>query len=165
MVEIAYLLKREIPELIFKVFTGDISNLTAELDRTGIAERDWIEVSRLPAGQMPAALLECDLALALRARTFSTAGVAPIKIGEYLLAGLPMIGTAGVGQVEPLIEAGVFFPVDEDVSPVWPWVRDHVLENRGALSTKARKLGLERFSLEISACAYAHALAECRVGA
>jgi hypothetical protein len=103
---------------------------------------------------MPAALMQCDLALALRQPAFSTQGVAPIKLGEYMLAGLPVIGTAGVGPVDPLIEAGVMYPLKDDVPQVWPWVRDNVISQRIAIRERSHALGLAHFSLKASVDSY-----------
>lgn len=41
-----------------------------------------------------------DLALAFREPSFSQCAVAPIKVGEYLLAGLPVVANLGVGDLE-----------------------------------------------------------------
>ncbi|WP_159299500.1 glycosyltransferase [Spiribacter sp. SSL99] len=158
MIELAQCLRTHIPNLVFRIFTGDETNLDIVLDKSGVSDRSWIEVSRLPAQEMPAALMQCDLALALRQPSFSTQGVAPIKIGEYVLAGLPVIGTESVGPVEPLIEAGVMFPLKNDVSQVWPWVRDNVIPNRLALRRRAQELGLAHFSLKASVDSYLAAL-------
>lgn len=158
MIELAQCLRTHIPNFVFRAFTGDETNLDIALDQSGVRDRSWIEVSRLPAQEMPAALMQCDLALALRQPSFSTQGVAPIKIGEYMLAGLPVIGTEGVGPVEPLIEAGVMFPLKNDVSQVWPWVRDNVIPHQVALRRRAQELGQVHFSLEASVDSYLAAL-------
>jgi glycosyltransferase involved in cell wall biosynthesis len=158
MFQIADELRKRIPQLEFRVYTGDGPVLDQILDRAGVREAAWIKVSRLPPERMPRALMECDLALALRKPAFSTQGVAPIKVGEYLLAGLPIIGTSGVGLTEPLIEANVFFPANDDFAQVWPWVRDHVIPNRASLRKEAQRLGLAHFSIENAARSYLRAL-------
>jgi len=158
MIAVAQCLRFHIPNLVFRIFTGDKTNLDAALDQLGIYDRSWIEVSRLPPGDMPAALMQCDLALALRQPAFSTQGVAPIKLGEYMLAGLPVIGTEGVGLVDPLIESGVMFPLKEDLSQVWPWVRDNVIPHQNSLRKRAQALGLAHFSLKASVDSYLPAL-------
>ena len=154
MIELAQCLRAHIPNLVFRVFTGDRANLDIALDQFGISDRSWIEVSRLPPDDMPAALMQCDLALALRQPAFSTQGVSPIKLGEYMLAGLPVIGTEGVGPVDPLIEAGVMFPLKDDVSQVWPWVRDHVISQQMAIRERSHALGLAHFSLKATVDSY-----------
>lgn len=158
MIEVAQRLRAEIPNLVFRVFTGDKTNLEIALDKSGVNDRNWIDVSRLPPEDIPAALIQCDLALALRQPAFSTQGVAPIKLGEYMLAGLPVIGTESVGPVEELIDAGVMFPLKEDVSQVWPWVRDNVLADPMAIRDRAQALGLTHFSLKASVDSYVSAL-------
>jgi len=158
MIEVANGLRVHIPNLVFRIFTGDRTNLDVALDRSAAAKISWIQVSRLPPEKMPAALMQCDLALALRQRALSTQGVAPIKLGEYLLAGLPIIGTEGVGPVKPLIEAGVMFPLKEDLSEVWPWVRDNVICQKIAVRERSHALGLAHFSLQASVDSYLAAL-------
>ena len=158
MIEVANGLRAHIPNLVFRIFTGDRTNLDVALDRSAASKISWIQVSRLPPEKMPAALMQCDLALALRQRAFSTQGVAPIKLGEYLLAGLPIIGTKGVGPVDPLIEAGVMFPLNEDLSEVWPWVRDNVICQKIAIRERSHALGLVHFSLNASVDSYLNAL-------
>lgn len=158
MLELAQLLRAHIPNLVFRIFTGDRANLDVALNHSCVFDQSWIEVSRLPPESMPAALMQCDLALALRQPAFSTQGVAPIKLGEYLLAGLPIIGTEGVGPVEPLIVSGVMFPLKEDLSQAWPWVRDNVIPHQNSLRHRAHALGLAHFSLKASVDSYLPAL-------
>ena len=164
MIELAQRLREQIPNLVFRVFTGDKCNLDMALDQSNVSDRSWIEVSRLPSEDMPAALMQCDLALALRQKAFSTQGVSPIKLGEYMLAGLPIIGTDGVGPVNPLIEAGVMLPLKEDLSQVWPWVRDNVIPHQNLLRKRAQALGLAHFCLKASVDSYFHAL-DTNIGA
>jgi glycosyltransferase involved in cell wall biosynthesis len=158
MIEVALRLRAELPNLVFRIFTGNVEALEAVLDQAGISDRDWIKASRLNPSDMPAALMECDLALALRKPEFSTQGVSPIKIGEYLLAGLPLIGTEGIGPVEPAIHAGVMHPIEQDSSHVWPWVRDEVLPQKTAIQKRSQEIGLKYFSLQSTVDSYDIAL-------
>lgn len=159
MLAIARDMRADIPELTFRIFTGDTRIADEEISRLDIEDRSWIEVKRLSPDKVPAELVQCDLAFALRKRAFSTQGVSPIKIGEYLMAGLPVVGTAGVGDVDMLIEAGVMFAVEDDTSTILPWVRDVLIPNREALRKQARDLGLKHFSIDRSVADYAQALA------
>lgn len=158
MLRLAQTLRANVPNLVFRIFTGDKANFDAVLDQLRLSDQSWIEVSHLSQESMPAALMQCDLALALRHPAFSTQGVAPIKIGEYLLAGLPVIGTAGIGPVEPLIRSGVMLPLKEDLLQVWPWVRDCVIPDQASLRERAQELGLAHFSLKASVDSYLAAL-------
>ena len=158
MIELAQCLRVHVPNLVFRIFTGDKANLDAALVQSSVIDRSWIEVSRLSPGDMPAALMQCDLALALRQPALSTQGVAPIKLGEYMLAGLPIIGTKGVGPVDPLVEAGVMLPLNDDFSEVWPWIRDNVIPDQYLLRERAQALGLAHFSLKAAVESYLPAL-------
>src|SRR5690606_14821514 len=55
--------------------------------------------------EIPAWLSAADLAFAIRKPLPSMRGVAPIKLGEYLLMGLPTIASKGIGDSEELLEA------------------------------------------------------------
>jgi glycosyltransferase involved in cell wall biosynthesis len=158
MLSIAQNLKAQIPNLVFRIFTGDKAYLKNLLDHSATFDQSWIEVLWVPPSDLPAALMECDLAIALRKLSFSSHGVAPIKLGDYALAGLPVIGTSGVGLVEPLIDAGIMLAVEDDFSTVWPWVRDNVMLNKFKIQRSARNVGLEHFTLKASVESYVCAL-------
>ncbi|MBT0813053.1 hypothetical protein KIH41_17325 [Litoribacter ruber] len=63
-----------------------------------------ILIKKIPFSQMPAYLSASDVAFSLRKPTFSTLAIAPIKLGEYLLMGLPTIATKGIGDTESLLQ-------------------------------------------------------------
>jgi glycosyltransferase involved in cell wall biosynthesis len=96
-------------------------------------------------------LAAADVGLAFRATDFSTQAIAPIKLGEYLLCGLPVIGTAHIGDTAPAISGGVFYDAStRSISDAAAWVEDTVLAERERLGTIARMVGLDRFSLRRS---------------
>lgn len=154
MIEIAQCLREQIPNFVFRVFTRDKTEFDTVLSQSKVSDLSWIEVSQKPPEEIPAALMRCDLALALRQPAFSTQGVAPIKLGEYMLAGLPVIATEGAGSVEPLIKAGVMMQVKEDPSQAWPWVRDNVIPRQVEIRKRAQEIGLAYFSLKASVDSY-----------
>ena len=55
--------------------------------------------------QMPAYLLAGDVGLSFIKPCFSKISSSPTKIGEYLAAGLPVVSTAGIGDVDALLSA------------------------------------------------------------
>jgi len=83
---------------------------------------------------------------------------APIKLAEYLLCGVPVIGTLAVGDTWPAHAAGVFF--DDRLGPeaAAEWVRCEVLPNRDSVADVARRIGEECFALDKSIEAYARVL-------
>ena len=100
-----------------------------------------------------------DAGLAYRATSFSTRAIAPIKLGEYLLCGLPAIGTATVGDTAAAVAAGVF--LDEAAGPAAAadWLLLTILPRRDAWRDTARAVGRKHFSLETSVEDYRRAIA------
>lgn len=158
MLTLSEKLNSSLPGTTLEIFTGDSRNVKLALERANLADSGWITVSEVKPFNVPSALKSCDLALALRKQCFSSQGVAPIKIGEYLMAGLPIIGTAGIGDVEPLIKAGVMFPYDGDDAAVVRWLTEQFLPNKAHFANEARRLGKELFGIERSVQGYEAAI-------
>jgi glycosyltransferase involved in cell wall biosynthesis len=158
MLELSRAIRDAIPETTLDLFTGDTQNALDALERAGLAGAKWIALRQVPPEAIPPELKLCDLALALRQKCYSTQGVAPIKIGEYLMAGLPIIGTAGVGEVDPLIEAGIMFPFEGDVAAARDWVIENFLPHKGELAYKSRKVGRDLFGIDRSIRSYEAAI-------
>lgn len=118
-------------------------------------------VKSVAVKEVPAYLACADLGLAFRQLTFSMQGVAPIKLGEYLLCGLPLVATRGIGDTHN-IDAKAGFMVDKmdeaELHSVAQWFIEHVLPNRSILRDHSRAIGLAHFSLEASAASYQRAL-------
>jgi glycosyltransferase involved in cell wall biosynthesis len=110
--------------------------------------------------RVPELLAAADVGLAFRAVNLSTRAIAPIKIGEYLLCGLPIVGTAGVGETAPASDAGIFFADSEGPEAAAEWITGTLLPNRKLLAGRARKVGLAHFSIERSVRDYLNALRE-----
>ena len=62
-----------------------------------------ITVASIPYRDVPAYINASDIAFALRKPTQSMQGVAPIKLGEYLLLGVPTIASKGIGDSEEIL--------------------------------------------------------------
>jgi len=50
------------------------------------------------------------------------------------------------------------FPLNEDLSEVWPWVRDNVICQQIVIRERSHALGLVHFSLNASVGSYLNAL-------
>jgi glycosyltransferase involved in cell wall biosynthesis len=113
--------------------------------------------------QAVAQYLGCaDLGLALRQPSFSMQAVAPIKLGEYLLCGLPVVATAGIGDTSSIVNEDIGFIVDDVNSNVQldaaaNWFVDVVLPARNAFRDRCRGVGVASFSLEKTLEGYRHA--------
>lgn len=69
-----------------------------------LALKPHVILNSVPSEKVSFYLNGGDLAFGLRKPTFSMQGVAPIKLGEYLLCGLPVIASKGIGDTEKILE-------------------------------------------------------------
>jgi glycosyltransferase involved in cell wall biosynthesis len=69
-----------------------------------------VNVGFVPPESLPAELSKADLALSLIKPCLSKVCSSPTKVGEYLAAGLPVVSTAGIGDLDALLtdEGGEF---------------------------------------------------------
>lgn len=102
-----------------------------------------------------------DVAFGLRKPTFSMQGVAPIKLGEYLLCGLPVIASKGIGDTERILENfEECYLYDHSVglppqtAQIKNFVEKAIFANRNNIAQKAQHY----FSLEAAAESYIKAI-------
>jgi len=117
-------------------------------------------VIAVPPAAVPRYLAAADLGIAYRRTSFSTQAVAPIKLAEYLLCGLPVVGTAAIGDTRPALEAGVFLDEAEGAEAAAAWLVKTIVSDRGSMRNRAREVGIANFSLARSANDYLHALGQ-----
>jgi glycosyltransferase involved in cell wall biosynthesis len=164
LAEMLHLFKRVLlrrPDARLLLLTGE-----PQVARTALAARpelsSAVRVMTVPPAEVPGFLACADLGLALRRPSFSMQAVAPIKLGEYLLCGLPVLGTHGIGDTNALLEqAGLFLNrMDEaELASAAEWFVDVALKSREAYRTRARDVGLARFSLDACVQSYLDAFA------
>lgn len=130
------------------------------LARSAISD-GLVSVESVDADAVAACLACADVGLALRVPTFSMRGVAPVKLGEYLLCGVPVVATAGVGDTGDMT-ADVAFLLEGEPSraeaQAVDWFVDTVLPAREAFRSRCRAFGMARFSLDACVDGYARAL-------
>ena len=69
----------------------------------GVASAD-IEITASDHADMPAQIARMSAAMALISPSYSKIASAPTKLAEYLGCGVPCLGNAGVGDMEPILE-------------------------------------------------------------
>lgn len=138
----------------FLLLTGDLT-----FAKTNIPEdlKPLIVISSVPFAEIPTWLQAADAGFALRQPSFSMGGVAPIKLAEYLLAGLPVVASAGIGDTDQVLqqfETSFIFkhgdPRNETYLNVHNWLSDFATSER--LKTAAHARGI--FDLENAAISY-----------
>lgn len=123
--------------------------------------RPHCDIIQLRPGAVAGFLGVCDLGLVFIHRKFSMQAVAPIKLGEYLLCGVPVLATAGIGDAEAISpDAGMLVQGmgAVELERAAAWFIDSVLPQREKYRVSSRAVGLNRFSLEASAVSYQNAL-------
>lgn len=139
--------------------------LTAQQDeirqslRQAGADLRRCHVLRVPAEEVPRYLSMADVGIALRQRSFSQQAVSPIKVSEYLLSGLHVVSSAGIGDLDDVLaEAGgtlLETCSEEGVEAVAEelLVRHHAGELQRQRQ-EVRTVGVGHFSLEACAAGY-----------
>ena len=84
--------------------------------------------------------------------------VAPVKLGEYLLCGLPVVGAAAIGDTARAIDAGVFADDRAGDDAMAERILGDWLPRREAMRAAARAVGVADFSLDRSVRDYRAAL-------
>lgn len=103
MAEFFAVARRARPDLLFLIVTqADPGPMLAELERCEIAPEDY-RVLRSAPEEIGRWLATGDYAISFVLPSFSKTASSPTKIGEYLAAGLPVLSTAGIGDVDGLL--------------------------------------------------------------
>ena len=98
--------REEDPRVFALVLTqGSTTAMAKELERCGFSRDDY-RVLRAPAEEVPRYLCAADVALSLIRPSYARRASSPTKFAEYLAAGLPMVATAGIGDLDAQIEEG-----------------------------------------------------------
>jgi hypothetical protein len=81
---------------------GDQDVIRREVSSRGIGEESYTLIS-VPHGEVPNYLVAADSALLLRDDSIINRVASPVKFAEYLLSGLPVVLTDGIGDVSTLV--------------------------------------------------------------
>lgn len=107
---------RSQPDLLFLIVTqANPAPMLRELGRNGIGAGDY-RVLRAEPEEIGRYLAAADVGLSFVRPCFSKISSSPTKIGEYLAAGLPVVSTAGIGDIDPLLRDNRVGALAEDLS-------------------------------------------------
>jgi len=107
--------------------------------------------------RVPAELFAGDIGLCLIRSSFSKVASAPTRFAEYLAAGMPVVVTRGVGDLEAIVEArgvGVVLQGDDEESITAAAARVRALAGDPDLPGRCVRLARERFDLETGTARY-----------
>ncbi|MDP1872162.1 MAG: glycosyltransferase [Gallionella sp.] len=148
-------------EIRWLILSGDIQRAEQLRQQCG-GLSDKVVAMSVDAELVPRYLGAADLGLSLRRTSYSMRAVSPVKLGEYLLCGLPAIASAGIGDTDSILDKDVGFWVDLDsldsLQSAAEWFVNDVLPNREKYQSACRRKGLGYFALDATVGGYATAL-------
>lgn len=128
----------------------------ADLARAILGGRE-ASVTTLPLRQVPSELFSGDVGLCLYVSSFSRLATAPTRLAEYLAAGMPVVVTPGVGDLEDIVEGrevGVVLRGDDEAAITDAAERLRQLLADTELSDRCRSVARELFDVETGARRY-----------
>lgn len=135
-------------KVTFLILTNEIAVFNDSIKSLGKIDLQHIIIKTVNPENIPDYLNISDLGLALRKPTFSMKAVAPIKLGEYLLCGVPVLSNVGIGDTEEILN-------DKNCGYVLKYMTDSEFEgavdwfvNSEFDTTELRKTGLKHFSID-----------------
>lgn len=144
----------------FAVILSSASNHAALRAMFPQNQQRRVRVLEVEPPLVPAYVRTFDVGLALIADSPSTRSVFPIKLGEYLLSGVPVIHVFEPQIARPGWSSEVSFRLDsetESLCELARWV-ERVQRQREQFRTRARAVGLQYCSLDSSWRTYTEAL-------
>ena len=160
MIKLVSAIRDVVPETRFAIFTGDGEAVVRDLRRHDLSEADWVTVHQVTFTEVQDALRECDVGLALRSSSVTSDSVYPLKLADYLFAGLPVVGNQ-VGDMEhELVKSEVFCDVESrDLPEIVEWCVNLLQSNRQGLRDDCVSLAERLYSLSNTTNVYRRALA------
>jgi glycosyltransferase involved in cell wall biosynthesis len=129
---------------------------TAAVSAAGVSSR-WAEVCEVAPGEVPRMLCRAQVAVMFYAPGNHLKGVMPTKLGEALACGLPIVASAGIGDVDALVEreeVGVIVRgfTQQDYVSATDRVRD-LLDNR-VMASRCRRVAQTQFDVSTGVAKY-----------
>ncbi len=142
---------RDIDPLVYALVLtqGSGARIASELTRHGFTHDDC-RVIRVEPEEVPKYLRAADVALSLRRSPFARSSMSPTKFAEYLTVGLPVIASAGIGDLDQQIEesrTGVLVERLDRESYAVAFRAVQELRRDPGLEERCRRLARERYDL------------------
>lgn len=150
--------RRRRPDTRLVVLSGAPDLARAELAKASTDLAASTVIRRAPPEEVARYIAAADVGTAFIRSTLSTLGIAPVKVGEYLLCGTPVVGAAAIGRNDGAVADGVFFDDAAGLEAAADWFVQRVLSDRDGYRDRARRAGVAGYSLRRSVDDYAAAL-------
>ena len=140
------------PKSVFLILTfNDNSKDDILISDFLVRHPNSILVKKIATNDLASFLEIADLGLSLRQESFSMSHVAPLKIREYLMCGLPIVTTVYTGDDSNLSsDFARYFSGDEaEIEILSRWLLDDVLPSRELIRVLARDYAVKNFSIDL----------------
>jgi hypothetical protein len=139
------------PDLMFLIISqADPAPMLAELDRVGAQPSDY-RVIRVEPQDVGRYLAAADFGISFIRPCFSKISSSPTKIGEYLSAGLPVVSSSRIGDVDSLLSAdGAGVLVEDFSQPCYETAAKalHQLSGDPSHAERCRRVARDQLSLQ-----------------
>lgn len=123
--------------------------------------REHIIIMSSEPVRVPRLVAAADVGLAVRSTAFSMQAVSPIKIGEYLLCGVPVIAS-GIESISSFHQFDVIKVLHDSssssVDSAVAWIRTILNRDKSEVQFVSRSLGILHFSLNSMASKFAQVI-------
>ena len=149
----------------FVILTGNRATLDPLLATRTHLEKA-LTITRVAPEEVPAYVAAADLGVAFRTPSFSQLGVCPIKVGEYLLCGVPVLSSAGIGDLDEQLggqHTGRLVPSldSQQLDAAAGWFLGDVIQQRNEFRERCRRVGTATFGMEQCTERYIKAIRAC----
>ena len=99
-------IKKRLPNAVFLLVGHSADDFIDRSNELGVTFSSLDVISRrVTRSEVPALLNAADVGFCFIKSSYSSIGVSPTKLGEYLACGLPVICNSGVGDVKEIVDA------------------------------------------------------------
>lgn len=148
MAEFFAVARRSIPGLHFLILTqGERAEIRRALELRGV--RGGYTITSAPPALLGGYLAAADFGISFIRPAPSKASSSPTKIGEYLGAGLPVVATAGVGDLDALLTDDIGVLVGEHTEAAYRAAADHSVRLLARAETPERCRAVARRELSL----------------
>ncbi len=139
------------PELLFLVLSQSSPEIIeSDFARAGIPPADY-RLTRSEPAQVGRYLGVAEFGISFVRPCFSKISSSPTKVGEYLAAGLPVVSTAGIGDVDELLEGNRVGVLVRDLEPgAYQAAAREILELAGDAEARERCRSVARAELSLT---------------
>jgi len=152
MVDFLIVARQRLPRVHFMVLTQSSFDLIERELRTRGVGRDRYSLRTVDPASMAMHLAAADVGLSFIRAGYSKWSSSPTKIGEYLASGLPVVTSAGIGDVDEMVQSdGVGITIDAFTSSAYLAAAERLADLLGegpSLRERCRRTADRRLSLE-----------------